>query len=348
MVRGPVTRKDVAERAGVSVTVVSYVVNNGPRPVSSATRARVEKAIEELGYYPNELARSLRRQRSLTIGLLIPNLTNPVYAEIARNMEDVCTEAGYLVLLCDSARDPAQEKRFIFMLRAKQVDGLVMIPSQDPLELIEPLQAAFIPTVVLEHDLPQAHCIAIDDLRGGRMGTQHLLSLGHRRIGLIRRYPSSALSCDRFTGYRQTLEAAGITYDPSLAVECEAGQAAGYQAMQQLLALPEPLTAVFTHNDVLALGAMHAIWEAGLSIPDDISIVGYDDTASSAYLTPPLTTVRFPKAEMGRQAAHRILQLVRDNRDIPACTAVLPVELVVRASTATPVEFNGCFKGAQR
>jgi LacI family transcriptional regulator len=227
------------------------------------------------------------------------------------------------------------------MLRAKQVDGVVLIPSQDPLQLIEPLHAASIPTVVLEHDLPQAHCIAIDDLRGGRMGTQHLSSLGHRRIGLIRRHPSSALSCERFTGYRQTLETAGITFDPSLVVECEAGQAAGYQAMQQLLALPKPPTAVFTHNDVLALGAMHAIWEAGLSIPDDISILGYDDTVGSAYLSPPLTTVRFPKAEMGRQAAHRILELVRNNQELPAHTAVLPVELVVRASTAAPQELNG-------
>ena len=331
-----VTRKDVAERAGVSVTVVSYVVNNGPRPVSPATRARVEKAIEELGYYPNELARSLRRQRSLTIGLLIPNLTNPVYAEIARNMEDVCTEAGYLVLLCDSARDSAQEKRFVRMLRAKQVDGVVMIPSQNPLELIAILQAARIPSVVLEHDLPETHFIAIDDLEGGRLGTQHLLSLGHRRIGLIRRYPSSALSTERFTGYRQAIESAGFAFDPSLVVQCEAGQAAGYQAMQQLLALPEPPTAVFTHNDVLALGAMHAIWEAGLSIPDDISIVGYDDIVSSGYLTPPLTTVMFPKAEMGRQAAHTILQLVQDGDDLPPRKVVLPVELVVRASTGPP------------
>jgi LacI family transcriptional regulator len=331
-----VTRKDVAERAGVSVTVVSYVVNNGPRPVSPGTRAKVEKAIEELGYYPNELARSLRQQRSLTIGLLIPNLTNPVYAEIARNMEDVCTKAGYLVLLCDSARDPAQEKRFMRMLRAKQVDGVVLIPSQKPSDLIDILEAARIPAVILEHDLPGTHFIAIDDLQGGRLGTQHLLDLGHRRIGLIRRHPSSALSAERFTGYRQAIEAAGIAFDPCLIVECEAGQAEGYQGMQQLLALREPPTAVFTHNDVLALGAMHAIWCAGQSIPGDISIVGYDDIASSGYLTPPLTTVKFPKDRMGRQAAHMILQLVRNTEAPPARKVVLPVELVVRASTGPP------------
>ncbi len=341
-----VTRKDVAARAGVSVTVVSYVLNDGPRPVSPATRARVEKAIEELGYYPNELARSLRRQRSLTIGLLIPNLANPVYAEIARNIEDVCIKAGYLVLLCDSARDPAQEKRFVRMLRAKQVDGVIMIPSQNPLELINTLKAARIPSVVLEHDLPETHFIAIDDLQGGRLGTQHLLSLGHRRIGLIRRHPSSALSSERFTGYRQALEAAGIAFDPSLVVECEPGQAAGYRSMQKLLALPEPPTAVFTHNDVLALGAMHAIWEADLSIPEDISMVGYDDIVSSGYLTPPLTTVKFPKARMGRQAAHTILELVQNNEDLPARKVVLPVELVVRASTGPPPRSSNSFKGA--
>jgi LacI family transcriptional regulator len=296
----------------------------------------VEQAIEELGYYPNELARSLRRQQSLTIGLLIPNLTNPVYAEIARNMEDVCTKAGYLVLLCDSARDLAQEERFVHMLRAKQVDGVVMIPGQNPLELTEPLHAARIPTVVLEHDLPETHCIAIDDLRGGRIGTQHLLGLGHRRIGLIRRRPSSALSSERFTGYLQALETAGIGFDPSLTIDCEAGWEAGFQAMQQLLASPQPPTAVFTHNDVLAVGAMHAVWRSGLSIPEDISIVGYDDTANSAFLTPPLTTVRFPKAEMGCQAADTILQLVQDGEMLPPRTVVLPVELVTRASTGPP------------
>jgi LacI family transcriptional regulator len=336
MVKKRITRNDVAERAGVSVAVVSYVINDGPRPVAPETRARVEKAIDELGYYPNELARSLRLQQSSTIGLMIPNLTNPVYAEIARSMEGVCTQEGYPVLLGDSGRDPVREKKLVQMLRAKQVDGVVMIPSQDPKVLVQPLQHARIPTVILEHDLSGQYCIVIDDLQGGWLGTQHLLSLGHRYIGFIRRTPSGATSSQRCTGYRQALEAAGVGFNPALVIESGPGQEAGSQAMRRLLAVSPPPTAVFTHNDVLAMGAMHAIRSAGLSIPDDISVVGYDDTAPAAYLGPPLTTVRFPKEEMGRRAGELILRLAQHKDELPPRTLTLPVKLLVRASTAPP------------
>ncbi len=329
-----ITYKDVAALAGVSVATVSYVLNNGPRPVSAATRLRVEDAITELGYYPNEVARSLRLQQSSIIGLLIPSATNPVYAEIAQELERICSAAGFLVLLCNSESQPEREAKFVHMLRAKGVDGVVMMPHHDPLELIEPLQQARIPTVVLEHDLPGVHCIASADLDGGRLGTQHLIDLGHRRIALIKRRPTSALSTERFTGYRQALAAANIAFDPRLVVECTTGQAAGAAAMDQLLALAEPPTAIFTHNDVLAMGAIHAIHRAGLAVPADISIVGYDDTASAAYLFPPLTTVRHPKAELGTLAAETVLQLVRRPEGIVPRTVVLPVGLVVRASTA--------------
>jgi len=331
-----VTHKDVAERAGVSVATVSYVFNHGPRPVSPETRAKVEAAIAELGYYPNELARGLRLQQSSTIGLIIPSTTNPVYAEIARDLESICTQAGFLVLLCNSERQYEREKRFVQILRAKQVDGVVIVPHHEPLALLAPLLQARIPVVVLEHDLPGIHCLAIDDMEGGRIGTQHLLDLGHRRIALIKREPTSSLSTQRFVGYRQALATAGIQFDPSLVIECMTGQAAGDQAMQQLLALAEPPTAVFTHNDVLAMGVLHAIHRAGLTVPGDISVVGYDDTTSAAYFVPPLTTVRYPKTEMGVLAGRTILQLVQGKDNVPAETIILSVALVVRASTAPP------------
>jgi len=334
--RKQVTRKEVAERAGVSVAVVSYVVNDGPRPVSPETRAKVEEAIEELGYFPNELARSLSRKSTATVGLITPSLTNPVYAEIAESLESVCSTKGYLVLLGATGRDLDREKKLAQILRSKQVDGVVMIPSGGVKVALQPLRQAHIPTVVLEHDLPDTHCIAIDDLRGGRLATQHLLELGHRRIGLIRRAPSSALSYLRAIGYRQVLEEAGISYQPDLVVESKAGLAGGYQAMQQLLALSKPPTAVFTHNDMLAVGAMRAVQDAGLTVPHDISVVGYDDTASSSYLNPALTTVKFPVAEMGRQAGQIILQLAQAEASLPARTILLPVRLMVRASTAPP------------
>lgn len=331
-----VTRKDVAARAGVSTAVVSYVLNDGPRPVSPTTRQRVEQAIRELNYFPNELARGLRTQQTLTIGLIIPNLANPIHAEIAISLQSTCIEQGYLVLLCHSRHDPEQERRYVQMLRVKHVDGVIINPSQPPLPLIEPLLQAGIHTVVLQHDLTEIPCIAADDLLGGRLAAKHLLGLGHRRIALIRRTPGSATSIRRHEGYRQVLAEAGIPYDPALVVESGPGLVAGYGAMQILLALPDPPTAVIAHNDLLALGAMHAIRAAGLGIPGDVSVVGYDDTATSAYLEPPLTTVKFPAEEMGREAAQLLLRLVQHTVSEPLRPLILPIELVVRASTAPP------------
>jgi len=334
--RKQVTRKEVAERAGVSVAVVSYVVNDGPRPVSTETRAKVEKVIEELGYYPNELARSLSRKQTATIGLITPSLLNPVYAEIADSLERFCTAEGYMVMLCGTGRDPNKEKKLAETLRAKQVDGVVIMPSQALQEILSPLQQAHIPTVVLEHDLADTHCIVIDDRQGGRLAMQHLLSLGHRRIGLIKRETYSPHGYWREVGCREMLEESDISLDPALVIESKAGQAAGYAAMQQLLALPNPPTAVFCHNDVLAMGAIRAIFDAGLVVPADISVVGHDDTLSIAYLNPPLTTVKFPVMEMGHRAGQIILELVQQPDSLPAQTITLPVELVVRASTAPP------------
>ncbi len=332
-----VTREDVAAKAGVSTAVVSYVLNNGPRPVAPETRARVEAVIRELGYYPNELARGLRMQHTCTVGLVIPNLNNPVYAQIATSLKSVCLEEGYLVLLCNTGRDQMLEERFVQMLRAKHVDGVVIIPSHNPRESVDLLAEAHIPTVVLEHDLPGSHCIVVDDLTGGCLATQHLLDLGHRRIGFIRYTAFTAISALRLDGYRQSLEDAGIGFDPALLIECEDSYAAGCEAMERLLTLTDPPTAVFTHNDVLALGAMHAIQRRGLVIPRDISIVGYDDTASSAYFNPPLTTVRLPTDEIGRQAATMILDLARRERELLPLpqTTTLPVQLIVRGSTTS-------------
>jgi LacI family transcriptional regulator len=334
--RQRVNHKDVANLAGVSVATVSYVINNGPRPVSLEARQKVEAAVAELGYYPNELARSLRLQQSSTIGVVIPRFTNPVYGEIVRDLESVCSEAGFLVLLCNSEREQAREQKFVQMLRAKHVDGVVITPDHNPLELIGPLLQAKIPVVVLEHDLPGVNCIAIDELAGGRMATQHLLDLGHRQIAMLKHAPTSALSSQRLVGYRQALEAAGISFDPTLVLECEGNHRGGELAMRELLKLQRPPTAVFAHNDVLAIGAYHAIRELGLSIPEDISVVGYDDITSAAYLAPPLTTVHSPKAEMGTLAGQTLLRLIAQSASASSGTITLPVRLVMRGSTATP------------
>lgn len=336
------TRNDVAKRAGVSTAVVSYVLNNGPRPVTPETRAKVEKAIEELGYYRNEFARSLRLQQSLTIGLIAPDFTNPVYGEIAQGIQEVCIPNGYLMLFVYSGSDPDREKELVYMFRAKHVDGVIIQPViSDPLEAVKPLQQAKIPVVFLQHDCPGVPCVVLTDVQGGQLAIQHLLDLGHRRIGFIKGHlPSAARAEERLIGYYQALQAAGIEPDPALVIESEVTQNAGYQAMQHLLALPDPPTAVFNHNDVLAVGAMHAIRTAGLSIPGDVSVVGYDDTAGSAHLEPPLTTIRFSRREMGRQAAAILFRAIEEDESYEPYTAEVPVELIVRASTGPPPQTN--------
>jgi DNA-binding LacI/PurR family transcriptional regulator len=331
------TRQEVADHAKVSVAVVSYVVNNGPRPVATETRSRVEQSIKELGYYPNEFARNLRKQNSSTIGLIIPSITNAVYAEIAEGLDSLCVANGYQLLLLDSHNDTKREKRLVHLLRSKQVDGVVMQPKDDPKVLIKPLRDAHIPVVLIDHAVSNIHCITLSDFEGGRLATEHLLELGHTRIAIIREKPGKSLSYQRFEGYQQALATYHIAFDPNLVVEIEAiTLEAGHTAMRHLLRLASPPTAVFTHNDILALSVMHAVDEAGLSVPKDISVVGYDDISSAAYLSPPLTTVRLAKHELGQEAGRIILEQIKGMTATSPRTVTLPVELIVRASTVKP------------
>jgi LacI family transcriptional regulator len=315
------------------VATVSYVINNGPRPVSPATRRRVEEAISSLGYFPNELARSLRLQQSSTIGLIIPNSANPFWAEIAREIEWICTRAGFLLLLCNSDRIHERELRAVQMLRAKAVDGVILAPHGDVDALLRPLRAAGTPVVLLEQSVPGVDCVVIDDLAGGLLATRHLLGLGHRRIAMIRRRQTTATSMLRIEGYRQALAEAGLPFDAELVIAGGPLQHDGYQAMQALLALDRPPTALFTHNDVVAMGALRAAYDGGLRVPDDLSVVGYDDITAAAYLAPPLTTVRSPKADMGMWAGDTITHLALGSWTALPATRTLPVELVIRGST---------------
>jgi LacI family transcriptional regulator len=239
-------------------------------------------------------------------------------------------------MLTGTDRDPAKEQRLAETLRSKQVDGVVILPSQEPQTSLTLFQQAGIPMVVLEHDLADTHCIVVDDRQGGRLAMQHLLSLGHRRIALIQREIASPHAHWRGVGSREMLEESGVPLDPALVIVGKAGQAAGYAAMQQWLALPDPPTAVFAHNDMLAAGAIRAVFDARLAVPDDISVVGHDDTASIAYLNPPLTTVKFPVMEMGRRAGQIIIESIERPDSLPKQTITLPVQLVVRGSTAPP------------
>ena len=336
LVRKRVTRNDVAARAGVPPSTVSYVINNGPRPVSPSARERVLKAISELGYHPSDVARSLRTRRTLTIGLVIPDAANPYYGELARAVEEVSFKNGYTVILGHSSHLLERELRYAQVLRSKQVDGAIFHPSTSDLEPIHSLGQAGIQVVVLERLVPGYPCIVADDERGGYLATRHLLDLGHRRIGCIVRAGDPTTSSARVDGYRTALAEKGLKLDERFIVASEFEYAAGEKAARQLLRLHGRPTAVVAHNDIMAIGAMKAFGDSGLRIPEDVSIVGFDDIALASYAHPPLTTVSNPKDQMGRAAAELLLRLLSHEMVDWSNPSPLPVHLVVRGSTAPP------------
>jgi LacI family transcriptional regulator len=273
-------------------------------------------------------------KQTLTIGFVLPDLLNPYYANLARQFEDLCFEKGYMVFVCDTRRNADKEARVIESLRAKQVDGVAIIYDDGATESVKLLHEANIPIVMMEQRVEGVDCAVIDDFNGGIQGTEHLLELGHERIAFIRQ-ESQTTSTLRYEGYLTAMERAGIAVEPAYTVTCGANFSDGIDAMQQLLRLSKRPTAVFAHNDVTALNAMYAIREAGLCVPEDISVIGYDNIAQSAISNPPLTTIAYPKSEMGAWSAQRLFARMEDP-DAPPTTHIIPTELSVRGSTATP------------
>jgi LacI family transcriptional regulator len=331
-----VTRNDVARLARVVPSTVSYVINNGPRPVSVEARERVLKAIAKLGYHPSDVARSLRTQRTQTIGLVIPEITNPYYGEMTQAIEDVSFQHGYTVILAHSSHLPERELRYAHVLRSKQVDGVIFLPVTSDLEPIYFLERAGIRLVIVERELPGYACIVSDEHHGGYLATRHLLELGHRKIGCIVLAGDSTSSAARVEGYRAALAEAGIPHDADSVVESDYGYKAGEAAARHFLNLPKRPTAVVAHNDLMAIGAMKAFSEAGLKIPGDVSVIGFDDIAAASYVQPRLTTIACPKRQMGQAAIEMLLNLLKTSEAVLPGTMRLPVDLVVRESTAPP------------
>ncbi len=326
------TIRDVAQRAGVSKSTVSHVLN-GTRYVRPELAERVRRAMAELNYTPNQLARSLRRKTTHTIGLITPDNANPFFAQVAQAVEEVCFRRGYTVLLGNAAGDPARELHYIRVMVEKQVDGLIVAASGLHSEHLRPSVLGQIPVVLVDRSLPglDVDRVVADHRRGGRLATEYLLSLGHRHIACIAGPADISAGNERLAGYREALEGAQLPMVPSLVVEGAFDLASGYRAMQRLLELPEPPTAVFAANDQMALGALRALREAGISVPQGCSVIGYDDTPLASYVHPPLTTVHQPVARLGHLAAETLLARLAEP-DRPVQYHVLPVELVVRES----------------
>ncbi len=326
------TIRDVARVAQVSMSTVSHVIN-GTRYVAPKTRERVLQAMAELNYSPNRLARSLRNNRTLTLGVLLPNSANPFFAEVLLGIENVCFERGYNIIMGNASDDPQRELEYLQVLLSRQVDGILLISTGAYNESLALLASHETPVVMVDRtaDIPTVDEILTANKQGGLLATEYLLGLGHRRIGCITGPSYLTPSAERVEGYAEALEAAGIAVDAALVVNGDFLHESGYRACQQMLALPDPPTAIFACNDLMAVGAICALHEAGLAVPDDVSVVGYDDIPLASYTVPRLTTIAQPAREIGQLAAERLIARLQHNSTPPAHQR-LPVHLVVRDS----------------
>ena len=331
------TMADVAKAADVSVQTISAVIN-GKSGISEATRARVRRVIEELDYHPNEMASSLRSQRTSTIGILVPTIANPYWPEMVRGAEDVAHAAGYAVFLCNTDGDEAKLHTYIQLLRRHRVAGLFCNVEIDPKE-IKGLLASKIHVVLngsaQSHE--QAVTMTVDDLRGGYAATQHLIELGHRRIAIAA--PLNAPGAARRAGYVAALQDRGIEIDPGLMVFANFDMPSGQHAARSLMDLPLSPTAIVAGNDLIAIGVITALRRSGRRVPDDVAVVGFDNIPMAALYDPPITTIAQPLYEMGAYAMQAILDRVQDPT-LGGASTTFPTPLIVRRSTVATAAYD--------
>lgn len=343
------TIRDVAALAGVSATTVSHVLN-GTRHVEPATAARVRRAVDELGFRPNALAASMRGGPTRTVGLVIPDIANPFFANLARAIEDATFERGYSAILCNSDGDASKEARYIDILLRKKVDGLLLISAGLSSERLRDILRAAPPVVVIDRELeglpvPQ---ILVDNQQGGRLAGEYITSLGHRCIAVIAGADVLRPSARRLDGFREALAAAGVELRRDLIARGNFQAAGGRAAMLDLMARERGVTAVFAENDMMAIGALGAAQHAGIRVPADLTILGFDDISFSAAVTPELTTVAQPIEELAATATRLLFARLAD-RQAPPERIILPVSLVVRGScAAAPSRREAAGRTAQR
>jgi LacI family transcriptional regulator len=327
-----VTMRDVARRVGVSPTTVSHVMNE-TRFVSEETRTKVYQAIRELNYQPNAIARGLRCKKTQNIGMIIPDIAYPFLAEVARGVEDASFKLNYNIILCDSNSTLEREDICIDLLREKQVDGIVFVAAGKSSEHVKTLIEQEMPVIVVDRELPglEVDSVLADNLQGGYQATEYLIQSGHRCIGCITGPPDLSISSQRVDGYQQGLEQHDIPLCDELIVIADFSYQQGYRAMLELLTLDRRPTAVFTCNDMMALGAICAAKDNGLRVPGDIAIIGFDDIALASFTSPRLTTVAQPKHEMGAIAVELLVERIKE-KNRSATKIILPVHLVVRES----------------
>ncbi|MFT4041199.1 MAG: LacI family DNA-binding transcriptional regulator [Thermomicrobiales bacterium] len=332
------TQADVARLAAVSQPLVSYVLSGDPdAPVAPETRERVLAAIAELGYVPQYAGRSLRSQRALAIGAIIPDITNPFYPAFARGIQNVAEAAGYDLIAYNSDGLLERERKFMQSALAGRVDGVILSPFQITMEDLADVAEKNIPVVALTSRSPArgrapVDTVHVDSVGAAQLAVEHLLARGHRRIGMIAGEAGTPPREDRVLGYLRALEEHGLLVDEMLVRGADFNEEGGYRATQELLRLSPRPTAIFAANDLMAMGAMSALYEAGLQVPRDMAVVGFDDIPAARMLAPPLTTVaQFPDL-LGARTAELLLERLRGEGPAHGREILMPAELVVRES----------------
>ncbi|EGT3621975.1 MULTISPECIES: DNA-binding transcriptional regulator CytR [Morganella] len=330
------TMKDVARAAGVSTATVSRTLMN-PEKVSVQTRQKVENAVLEVGYYPHNLSRGMKRNESRTILVIVPDIGDPFFTDIIVGIEEIAAKHGYLVLIGDCRYQHKPEHTFLNLIITKQIDGMVLLGSDVPFDSRHDEQRHFPPMVMANEFAPELELptVNIDNLTAAFNATHYLQSLGHTRIACISGPEELPLCKYRIEGYIQAMRRMGMPVREEYLVRGDFTHESGAECAAQLLALPEPPTAVFCHNDIMAIGAIWAARKQGLTLPQDLSVVGFDDLPAAQYCSPTLTTIAQPRYEIGRQSFLLLLEQLQGHT-VAKGSRLLDSDLIIRESACAP------------
>lgn len=334
--RKKVTLKTLADDLGLSVSVVSRVLSGQAARyrISKRSEEAILKAAEELDFSPNKLARGLRLRKTATFGLAIPDISNPFFSDVARHVAVEARKLGYSIILCDSEEDTEIEKRSLKLLESWMVDGLIISPVGRTGDHLAEAHADGLPIVLVDRRFPGLNLpyVTSDNYTGAYEGTRHLLEHGHRCIGFAQGIPQSGSNVDRVEGYKAALKEYGVSFRRSLVVGDDFGEKSGYLSAKRLLRRKEQPTAIFLASNLIALGALRAFGEEGVEVPNDISVVGFDDEPHSPHLATPMTTIAQQTAEIGRIAVELLFKQIEGEGRVSPEGILLPTKLIQRES----------------
>jgi LacI family transcriptional regulator len=337
MEKNKITIDVIAKKTGVSKTTVSRVLNNRPY-VDALTKQKILDFIEETGFTPQKSAINLSVGKTNIIGLLVPSLSNPYSLTVIQGVAEKIAQGNYELMLYTTGLSETNQKRFLQKISTKNVDGLIVLLPRDSSDLEKQLVISNLPIVLIDHRGidTHLHSISVTNEKGSYDATEHLIGLGHERIGFITGVMDFGCSRDRLQGYQVSLANHGIPYTSEYVSEGDFTESSGYKAARKLLSLPNRPTAIFCSNDDMAIGAMRAAQEKGLKLPSDLSLVGFDDTVRASMAYPPLTTIKQPLFKMGETAAVLVKSLI-DGETVESVNIVLNTELIIRGSSAKKI-----------